>query len=88
MAKQRTDTERLNWIVAHSAFVSHSNDCEVCNVWLSHDNDGDPGEPTPFEGYPQKCYASAREAIDACIKSEEDYFDQKTKEEVNTTAKG
>lgn len=58
-----TDTDLLNWLIAHSAYLSHSRDMEVCNVWFAHDPDDDGGGAVPAEGYPQKCYYDAREAI-------------------------
>lgn len=63
-----TDTDRLNWMIAHSAFLSHSRDGEVCNVWFSQDPDDDSNGAVPAEGYPQKCYYDAREAIDAAMR--------------------
>lgn len=63
-----TDTQRLNWLIARSAFVSHSRDGEVCNVWFSQDPEDDSNGAVPVEGYPQKCYHDAREAIDAAMK--------------------
>jgi hypothetical protein len=62
-----TDTDRLNWMIAHSAYLSHSRDGEVCNVWLSQDPDDDSNGAVPAQGYPQKCYYDAREAIDAAM---------------------
>lgn len=62
------DTERLDWMIAYSAFLSHSRDGEVCNVWFSQDPDDDSNGAVPAQGYPQKCYGDAREAIDAARK--------------------
>lgn len=62
-----TDTDRLNWLIAHSAYLSHSRDGEVCNVWFSQDPFDDSNGAVPAEGYPQKCYYDAREAIDAVM---------------------
>lgn len=62
-----TDSERLDWLISRGAYVSHSRDGDVCNVWFSHDPDDDSGGPVPVEGYPQKCYIDAREAIDAAM---------------------
>ena len=61
------DTDRLNWLIGHSAYLSHSQDGEVCNVWFAHDPNDDGGGAVPVEGYPQKCYYDAREAIDAAM---------------------
>lgn len=64
-----TDTERLDWLIAHGAYLSHSRDGDTCNVWLRYDPfDESNDESVPVEGYPQKCYCDAREAIDAVIK--------------------
>jgi len=63
-----TNTDRLNWMIAHGAFISHSRDGEVCNVWFSYDPDDDCNGAVPVEGYPQKCYNNAYEAIDAAMK--------------------
>lgn len=52
---------RLNFMISYGAYIAHSRDGEVCNVWLPAD-EGD--EERPAEGYPQKCYHDAREAID------------------------
>lgn len=62
------DKVRLNWLMANGAYVSHSRDGEVCNVWFSQDPDDDSNGAVPVEGYPQKCYHDPREAIDAAIK--------------------
>lgn len=64
----KRDKERLDWLVSHGAFISHSRDGEVCNVWFSHDPDDDGGGAVPVEGYPQKCYYYPRAAIDAARK--------------------
>jgi len=61
------DRKRLEWMIANSAFISHSSDGEMCNVWFSHDPEDDGGGPVPVEGYPQKCYHDPREAIDAVM---------------------
>lgn len=63
-----TDTDRLNWLIAHGAYLSHSRDGEVCNVWFSYDPDDDSNGAVPVEGYPQKCYHDARAAIDAAMR--------------------
>lgn len=62
-----TDTDRLNWLIAHGAFLSYSRDGDCCNVWLSHDPDDDSNGAVPAEGYPQKCYNDPRAAIDAVM---------------------
>ena len=62
-----TDTDRLNWLINNNACVFYSRDREVCNVWVSSDPNDDSIGPYPVEGYPQKCYNDAREAIDAAI---------------------
>lgn len=62
-----SDTDRLNWLIANSAYVSHSRDGEMCNVWFNYDPNDDSNGAVPVEGYPQKCYGDAREAIDAAI---------------------
>jgi hypothetical protein len=41
----------------------------VCNVWFAHDLDDDSNGAVPAEGYPQKCYHDAREAIRAAMRS-------------------
>lgn len=63
----QADKRRLEWLVAHSAFLSHSRDGEVCNVWFAHDPDDDSNGAVPIEGYPQKCYVDSRAAIDAAM---------------------
>lgn len=68
MVKQPTDTDMLNWLIAHSAYLSHSRDGEVCNVWFAHDPNDDSNGAVPAEGYPQKCYHDAREAIRAAMR--------------------
>ena len=55
-----TDKERLEFLNSHGAYISHSRDGEVCNVWRFDED----GEQEPVEGYPQKCYYDFREAID------------------------
>ena len=62
---KQTDEQRLNFMIAYGAYISHSRDGEVCNVWLPDDLDGN--EARPAEGYPQKCYYDPREAIDAAM---------------------
>jgi len=62
-----TDTDLLNWMIAHGAYLSHSRDGDVCNVWLSQDPEDDSNGAVPAEGYPQKCYIDAREAIRAAM---------------------
>lgn len=62
------DTDRLNWMIAHGAYLSHSRDGEVCNVWFRYEPNDDSGDSVPVEGYPQKCYYDAREAIDAAMR--------------------
>lgn len=54
---------RLDFLISYGAYLSHSRDGEVCNVWYRWDDKGQDGGPA--EGYPQKCYHDAREAIDA-----------------------
>lgn len=68
LAELRRDQKRLDWLIAHSAFLSHSRDGEVCNVWFSQDPDDDSNGAVPAQGYPQKCYGDAREAVDAAMK--------------------
>lgn len=58
-----SDTVLLDWLIAHSAYVSHSRDGEVCNVWFTQDPEDASNGAVPVEGYPQKCYHDAREAI-------------------------
>lgn len=67
-SKSVSDTEMLNWLIANSAYVSHSRDGEVCNVWFDDDPEDESNGPVPVEGYPQKCYYDAREAIAAAMK--------------------
>lgn len=67
-----TDTERLNWLIAHSAYVSYSRDGEVCNVWYRFDPNDDAGDSVPVQGFPQKNYSNPRDAIDACMKGNND----------------
>jgi len=62
-AELRKDRDRLDWLIQHEAYVSHSRDGEVCNVWFRWDDEGQEGGPA--EGYPQKCYHDGRQAIDA-----------------------
>ena len=62
VAALREDRDRLDWMVGHSAYVSHSRDGEVCNVFVPS-NEDDEGH-VPAEGHPQKCYYDARTAID------------------------
>lgn len=61
------DAGRLDWMIQHGAYISWSQDSEVCNVWLPSERDGT--EARPAEGYPQKCYDDPRKAIDAAIAS-------------------
>lgn len=63
MTTTYTDTQRLDFVAAHSAWVSHSSDGEVCNLWHRDDD----GKPRPMQGYPQRCYNDHRQAIDACL---------------------
>lgn len=56
--------ERLDWLIIHGAYLSHSRDGEVYTVWFSHDPDDDSKGAVPAEGYPLKCYRSAFAAID------------------------
>lgn len=58
------DKARLDWLIAQSAYLSHSRDGEVCNVWFSYDPKDESNGPIPVQGYPQKCYLDPREAID------------------------
>lgn len=62
------DTELLDWMIAHSAYLSHSHDGECCNVWFRYDPQDDGGDSVPVEGYPQKCYNTGREAITAAMR--------------------
>lgn len=72
MKRKPSESQRLNWMISRSAYVSHSRDGEVCNVWYAHDPDDDGGGAVPVEGYPQKCYHDAREAIDAAMRTQND----------------
>lgn len=65
LVELREDRARKDWLVQHSAYVSHSRDGEVCSVWFSHDPDDETNGSVPAEGYPQKCYYTANDAIDA-----------------------
>jgi hypothetical protein len=56
------NTKRLNFLIQYGARISWSMDSEVCNVWLPADRGEDA---RPAEGYPQKSYYDARQAIDA-----------------------
>lgn len=58
-----TDSERLEFLSAHGAYISHSSDGENCNVWHRDDE----GNHKPWQGYPQRCYPEHRSAIDACM---------------------
>lgn len=60
---------RLDWLIAHGAYVSRSRDGEVCNVWFSQDPDDDGNGAVPAEGYPQKCYGDGYAAIDGARKA-------------------
>lgn len=64
-ARGNEDTQLLDWLIAHGAFLSHSRDGDLCNVWFSQDPDDDSNGAVPVEGYPQKCYEDARAAIRA-----------------------
>lgn len=61
------DKERLDWLIANSAYVAHSRDGEVC--WLMMR----PDEESDFETVPGTTRITARESIDAAseLESEE-----------------
>lgn len=59
--------KRLMFLIEREAYVSHSRDGEVCNVWFSDDPKCDNNGPVPVEGYPQRCYHDPLEAIDNAI---------------------
>ena len=61
-----SDTERLDFMIAYSARIAHARDGDCCNVWIESDECGEHDRPA--EGYPQKSYDTAREAIDAAMK--------------------
>lgn len=63
-----TDTQRLDFLLRHQAFITWSKDREVCRVAVF-----DYGQsPTPYLGF-RSVFLSEREAIDACIKCEDSH---------------
>ncbi|MEK9811256.1 MAG: hypothetical protein VW362_12460 [Candidatus Nanopelagicales bacterium] len=63
-----TDTEMLDWMASHGAYVTRSRDGDNYNVSFRYDPDDDGGDSVPVEGYPQKCYDTPREAIAAAMR--------------------
>jgi hypothetical protein len=63
-----TDTELLNWMISHGAYLSYSRDGECCNVWFRHDPNDETNDSVPVEGFPQKRYNDPREAIAAAMR--------------------
>ena len=62
VAELLVNTQRLEWLIANSAYVAHSRDGDVCWVMMRHDEESD------FEVIPQTVRFSADEAIDAAMK--------------------
>lgn len=60
------DTERLDWLAQHGAWIAWGRDGEMCRVF--HHSDDEDGRAVPFCGWGfGKCYPTAREAIDAAM---------------------
>lgn len=60
------DTERLDWLAQHGAWIAWGRDGEMCRVF--HHSDDEDGRAVPFCGWGSgKCYPTAREAIDAAM---------------------
>ena len=70
LEKAKKDGERNSWMVKHNAYISWSQDSEVCNVWIAGDCRDDKGD-YPAQGYPQKSYNTVEEAIDNAMKGKE-----------------
>jgi len=59
----KKDGERNSWMVRHNAYISWSQDSEVCSVWIIGDCRDEKGD-YPAQGYPLKSYNTKEEAID------------------------
>lgn len=66
----KKDGERNSWMVRHNAYISWSQDSEVCSVWIIGDCRDEKGD-YPAQGYPQKSYNTVEEAIDNAMKGKE-----------------
>ena len=68
LEKAKKDGKRNSWMVRHNAYISWSQDSEVCSVWIIGDNRDDMGD-YPAQGYPLKSYNTKEEAIDNAMKA-------------------
>ena len=56
------DKRRLEWLIAHSAYIAHARDGEVCWVMMR------PDEESDFETVDKTTCYTARESIDAAMR--------------------
>lgn len=68
LEKAKKDGERNSWMVKHNAYISWSQDSEVCSVWIIGDCRDEKGD-YPAQGYPLKSYNTKEEAIDNAMKA-------------------
>jgi len=68
LEKAKKDGERNSWMVRHNAYISWSQDSEVCSVWIIGDCRDEKGD-YPAQGYPLKSYNTKEEAIDNAMKA-------------------
>lgn len=61
--KERTDTERLEWLVCSGAHVAHSRDGDTCWLHWAYNPDDEEGEAVNQKG----AFNTPREAIDAAM---------------------